>query len=670
MFRPPLPPPELRELAINTIRMLAIDAVEKADSGHPGFPMGAAPYAFTLWYRYLRFNPQDPAWPNRDRFILSAGHGSMLLYALLHLNGFLPLEEIRQFRQFGSKTPGHPEQQLTPGVETTTGPLGQGFANGVGMAIAAKMAAARYNTAEHKIIDHYIYGIVSDGDLMEGVSAEAASLAGHLQLGNLIYFYDDNHISIEGPTELTFTEDRAARFRAYNWHVIEIDGNDCEAAARAIEEAQAETSRPSLIIARTVIGYGAPHKANTAEVHGAPLGKEEVKATKENLGWPQEPLFYVPDEVRQLFAERVAQLQQDYADWQREYAAWAAAEPKLAAQYEAAKRKELPHDLEEQLLAALPKPNATRRLSGVVMQRIAELVPYLVGGAADLAPSTSTWLEASPQFAPGSWEGRNLRFGVREHAMGAIANGIALYGGFIPFTATFLVFADYMRPPIRLANLMKQQVIHIFTHDSIFLGEDGPTHQPVEQLASLRLIPGMTVIRPADGPEVAAAWAYALRHREGPTALILTRQSVPAIERETPLSFEAFNRGAYIVSQTPDREPDVVIVATGSELQLGVAAKSALEGEGYAVRLVSMPSRELFERQDARFQQMLIPDQARKVVIEAAVRFGWADIVGRDALMITQDDFGHSAPYKVLAEKLGFTGEQVARRVLSWLRGI
>jgi transketolase len=663
--------PELTRLAVNTIKMLAVDAVEKANSGHPGLPMGAADYAFTLWCRYLRFNPQDPTWPNRDRFILSAGHGSMLLYALLHLSGYdLPLEELQRFRQFGSRTPGHPEYGMTPGVETTTGPLGQGFANGVGMAIAAKMAAERYNTAEHKIVDHCIYGIVSDGDLMEGVTAEAASLAGHLGLGNIIYFYDDNRISIEGSTELAFTEDRAKRFEAYNWQVIYIDGHDCDSAACAIEKAQADTERPSLIIARTHIGQGSPNKVDSPSVHGEALGAEEVAATKANLGWPQEPPFLVPPEVRQVFAERLAELKGVYAAWQEEFAAWAKANPALAAEREAALNKTLPDDLEEQLLQALSgKPNATRRLSGEVIQKIADIVPTFVGGSADLAPSTSTLMKKYGDIGRNAFGGRNFHFGVREHAMGSIINGIALYGGFIPFGATFLVFADYMRPPIRLANIMGVQVVYVFTHDSIFVGEDGPTHEPVEHIASLRLIPGMIVMRPADGPEVAASWAYALRHQDGPTALILTRQGLPDIQRDQPFSFEAFNRGAYLVSETPGKAPDVVLVGTGSELQYAFAAKAALEQAGYAARIVSMPCRELFMQQDAAFRQALIPAEAKKVVLEAATAFGWGDVVGCDALFITQDTYGHSAPYKVLMQELGFNNEAIANRVLAWVQG-
>jgi transketolase len=658
--------PELTELAVNTIKMLAVDAVEKAKSGHPGMPMGAAHYAFVLWARYLRHNSKDPNWPNRDRFVLSAGHGSMLLYALLHLSGYdLPMEELQRFRQLGSRTPGHPEYGLTPGVETTTGPLGQGIGNAVGMAIAARMAGARYNTAAHTIVDHYVYGIVGDGDLMEGVASEAASLAGHLGLGNLIFFYDDNRISIEGSADLTFTEDRGKRFEAYGWQVLHIDGHDPEAVAQAIEEGQRETERPTLIVARTHIGQGSPNKVDTAGAHGEPLGPDEVAATRQSLGWTYEP-FTVPEEVHALFARRAAELEAEYEAWQETLRAWTAANPALAAERERA----LTEDLEEQLLASLPdKPNATRRLSGEALQRVTEIAPYVVGGSADLSPSTSTVIKGSGDIAPGSFAGRNFHFGVREHGMGAILNGMALYGGFIPYGATFLSFADYMRPPIRLACLMGAQVIYIFTHDSIFLGEDGPTHQPVEQIASLRLIPGMTVIRPADGPEVAAAWALALRHQNGPTALVLTRQGVPAIARDRPFDIEGFMRGGYIVCETAGNSPDVVIVATGSELQLAVGAKAALERAGYAVRVVSLVCRARFLKQLPAYRAEMIPSSARKVVIEAGVRFGWDEVVGRNALFITQDTYGASAPYQVLAEAFGFTPEKVAGRMLSWLKG-
>jgi transketolase len=666
--------PALTTLAVNTIKMLAVDAVEKAQSGHPGLPMGAADYAFVLWSRYLRFNPDDPAWPNRDRFILSAGHGSMLLYALLHLAQYdLPMDELKRFRQWESKTPGHPEYGLTPGVETTTGPLGQGFGNGVGMAIAARLAAARYNTAQHKIVDHYVYGIVSDGDLMEGVASEAASLAGHLGLGNLIYFYDDNRISIEGSTNLAFTEDRGKRFEAYNWQVLYIDGHDTEAAARAIEEAQAATERPTLIVARTHIAKGSPNKVDTAGAHGEPLGADEVAATRKALGWPEET-FYVPPEVRELFARRVRQLKKLYVGWQAQLAVWAAAHPELAIQRQAALSKTLPADLEEQLLAALPaKTNATRRLSGEIIQKIAQLIPGFVGGSADLAPSTSTLIKGAADVGHGAFAGqgaamaRNFHFGVREHGMGAVLNGLALYGGFIPFGATFLVFSDYMRPSIRVANIMGAQVIYVFTHDSIFVGEDGPTHEPVEHIAALRCIPGMVEMRPADGPEVAAAWAYALRRTSGPTALILTRQSVPDIARAQPFKAKDIHRGAYTVSETPGKAPDVLLIGTGSELQFAVAARAALEAAGHAVRVVSMPSRTVFMQQDESYRRSLIPAHARKVVIEAGVAFGWGDVVGADALFITQDTYGHSAPAKVLAEKLGFTNEQVSARIMAWL---
>lgn len=658
-----------RNLAANTIRMLAADAVEEANSGHPGMPMGAADYALALWLEHLRFNPHEPQWPNRDRFVLSAGHGSMLLYSLLHLFGYdLPLDEIKRFRQFESRTPGHPEYGMTPGVEMTTGPLGQGFASGVGMAIAAKMTAARFNTPEHPIFDTVIYGIVSDGDLMEGIASEAASLAGHLGLGNLIYLYDDNEISIEGSTNLAFTEDRAKRFEAYGWQVLHIDGHDYEQASRALAEAQADTERPTLIAAKTHIGYGSPGKQGRASAHGEALGAKELEATKEALGWPQAPRFVIPDEVAQLCAARVQALQAGYAAWQVRYLAWRAAHPDLAAEYDRYMTKALPDDLEQRLMDALPaKPNATRRLSGDLLQCIAEFVPNLVGGSADLAPSTSTYMPKYAAIARGSFEGRNFHFGVREHGMAGILNGMAVYGGFIPYGATFLVFADYMRPSIRVANIMGVQVIYVLTHDSIFVGEDGPTHEPVEQIASLRLIPGMTVLRPADGPEVAAAWAYALRRKDGPTALVLTRQGVPAIERQHPFSFEEFNRGAYIVADTAGRAPEVVLVGTGSELQFAVAAAQTLAERGCAVRVVSMPSQEQFLRQDAAYRENLIPAGARVAVIEAGVRYGWAEVAGKDALFITQDTYGHSAPYQVLMKELGWNIETITARLLDWL---
>jgi len=662
--------PELAKLGANTIRMLAVDGVEKARSGHPGLPMGAADYAFVLWSRYLRFNPEDPQWPNRDRFILSAGHGSMLLYALLHLSGFdLPLEELKSFRQWGSMTPGHPEYGCAPGVETTTGPLGQGFVNGVGMAIAAQMMAARFNTDEFSVIEHYVYAIVSDGDLMEGVSAEAASLAGHLKLGNLIYIYDDNHITIDGDTNLTFSEDVAGRFNAYGWYVQEIDGHDHAAIAHAIEKAQAETSRPSLIIARTHIAYGSPNKQDTAAAHGAPLGPEEVIATKKKLGWPLEPTFYVPDEIRYLFAARVADLKKEYHQWQKDFAAWGEAHPKLSKAWEGQIDDPVPANIATQLLEAVPEEAAaSRKVNGWVIQKAAELVPSLVGGSADLAPSNHTMIKSSTAVVADDFRGRNFHFGIREHAMGAIANGMALYGGLIPFVGTFLIFSDYMRPPIRLAAMMHQQVIYVFTHDSFFVGEDGPTHQPVEQLSALRAIPGLTVLRPADALETVMAWAWALRHSEGPTALILTRQSLPILNREDGFDPTLVWRGGYVVSDPKAKDPDLIIIATGSEVGLAMDAKDILASQGYSARVVSMPSIELFQAQSASYRDEVLPLSCHKIVaIEAGRTRCWGTLTGRDGLCIGMDRFGGSAPQKVLAEEFGFTPTQVADRIMSWL---
>jgi len=662
--------PELAKLGANTIRMLAVDGVEKARSGHPGLPMGAADYAFVLWSRYLRFNPEDPQWPNRDRFILSAGHGSMLLYALLHLSGYdMPLKELKSFRQWGSMTPGHPEYGCAPGVETTTGPLGQGFVNGVGMAIAAQMMATRFNTDEFSVIEHHVYAIVSDGDLMEGVSAEAASLAGHLKLGNLIYIYDDNHITIDGDTNLTFSEDVAGRFEAYGWYVQEIDGHDHEAIANAIEKAQVETSRPSLIIARTHIAHGSPNKQDTAAAHGAPLGPEEVIATKKKLGWPLEPTFFVPDEVRDLFADRVADLKKEYQQWQRDFAAWGRAHPKLSKAWETYIGDRVPEDIAKQLLDAVSEEaTATRRVSGQVIQKAAELVPSLCGGSADLAPSNHTMIKSSTAVAPGDFRGRNFHFGIREHAMGAIANGMALYGGLIPYVGTFLIFSDYMRPPIRLAAMMHQQVIYVFTHDSFFVGEDGPTHQPVEQVSALRAIPGLTVLRPADALETVMAWAWALKYSEGPTALILTRQSLPILNREDGFDPTLVWRGGYVVSDAKTEDPDLVIIATGSEVGLAMDAKDILASHGYSARVVSMPSVELFQAQSASYRDEILPPNCHKIVaIEAGRTQCWGALIGRHGLCIGMDRFGDSAPQKVLAEEFGFTPTQVADRIMSWL---
>jgi len=661
--------PELAELAVNTIRMLAVDGVEKARSGHPGLPMGAADYAFVLWSRFLRHNPKDPAWPNRDRFVLSAGHGSMLLYALLHLSGFgLSLEELKSFRQWGSKTPGHPEYGCTPGVETTTGPLGQGFATGVGMALASQMMAARFNTEDFPVIDHYVYGIVSDGDLMEGVASEAASLAGHLGLGNLIYIYDDNHITIGGDTALSYSEDVAGRFGAYGWHTQKIDGHDHEAIAEAITEAQKEVSRPSLIIARTHIAYGSPNKQDTSAAHGAPLGPEEVAATKRNLNWPQEPEFFVPDEVRALFAKRAEELEGLYDRWQAGFEAWGKSHPDMGRLWETYAGKVVPDDIGELLVAAAGEDaSATRRISGRVIQKATELIPELCGGSADLAPSNHTIIKSSSDVTRGDFSGRNLRFGIREHAMGSMANGMALYGGLIPYVATFLVFSDYMRPAIRLAAMMHQQVIYVFTHDSFMVGEDGPTHQPVEHVAALRIIPGLTVFRPADGVETAMAWSWALKHSDGPTALILTRQSLPALTREQGFDPAEVGRGGYVVSDSAGT-PDLVIIGTGSEVSLAVEAKRILEERGHAARVVSMPSVGLFMGQPESYRDRILPPECDKVVvIEAGRSFGWGALAGKHGLVLGLDRFGASAPAKTLAEKFGFTPDQVVDRIASWL---
>ncbi len=662
---------ELGRLAANTLRFLAADGVQKANSGHPGMPMGAADMALVLWTHFLRFNPRKPDWPNRDRFVLSAGHGSMLLYSLLYLSGFdVTMEDLQAFRQWGSRTPGHPEVGCLPGVETTTGPLGQGFANGVGMALAAKMTAAKFNTAEYSVLGtHRVFAIVSDGDLMEGVSHEAASLAGHLKLGNIIYLYDDNHITIEGDTALTYSDDVARRFEAYGWHTLRVDGHDQEAVADAIEAGIAETERPTLILARTHIGYGSPHKQDTAGVHGSPLGEEELRETKRNLGWPEDKMFYVPEEVREVFRAVVSDLQKDYQEWEKQFHAWQEKYPERAAQYRREMARELPENLEELLLAVKQDaPKATRALSGEVMQVIARQVGNFVGGSADLAPSNNTYLKEYDAIAPGKFAGRNFHFGIREHGMGSILNGLALYGGFIPYGGTFLVFADYMRPAIRLAALMEQQVIYVLTHDSIFLGEDGPTHQPVEQLASLRAIPNLTVIRPADGLEVALAWAYALRRKEGPTALILTRQKVEPLPRPEKFDAGLILKGGYIISA--EKNPgklDLVLVASGSEVALAMESQAKLQQTGWTVRVVSLPSLEIFRRQPEEYRRKVLGgENVPLVVLEAGVSQGWFEALQRPFRMIGLERFGASAPYRVLAEKFGFTPEAVVEKINQW----
>jgi transketolase len=663
---------ERDQLCINTIRTLAMDAVQKANSGHPGMPMGAAPMAYVLWTRFLKHNPANPNWPDRDRFVLSAGHGSMLLYSLLHLTGYdLPLEELQDFRQWGSRTAGHPEYGLTSGVETTTGPLGQGFANGVGMALAERFLAQHFNRPNHTIVDHHTYAIVSDGDLMEGVASEAASLAGHLGLGKLIYLYDDNHISIEGTTDLTFTEDVERRFKAYGWHVRRVDdGNDTAAIAAAIEAARAATEQPSLIMVRTHIAYGSPGKQDTAEAHGAPLGEEEVRRTKENLGWPTEPPFYIPDEVLPHFREAVKPGQAWEAEWQARFEAYAVEYPQLADEWQTAMGGQLPAGWDTDLPAFVPAdgPLATRQASGQVLNAIAPRLPTLLGGSADLAPSNNTLLKEYGDIASGNFSGRNLHFGVREHAMGSIANGMALHGGLIPYTGTFLVFSDYMRPPIRLAAMMGLPVIFVFTHDSVWLGEDGPTHQPVEQLAALRAIPDLIVLRPADAAETVEAWRVALTHRDGPVALILTRQKLPVLNRTELADVGGVREGAYVLADAGDEQPNIILIATGSEVHLALEAHEQLTEQGIKARVVSMPSWELFDQQPPTYRDQVLPSTVTaRLAIEAGVRQGWHRYVGLTGEVIGLNRFGASAPYKTLMEKFGFTTENIVSRALARL---
>ena len=660
---------DLATLAINTLKMLAVDAVEAAQSGHPGSPMGQADVAYVLWTKFLRHWPADPGWPGRDRFVLSAGHGSMLLYGLLYLTGYdLPIDELKRFRQWGSKTPGHPEFGHTVGVETTTGPLGQGVGNAVGLAIASEMAAARYNTKQHAIVEGRVFGICSDGDLMEGVASEAASLAGHLGLGNLTLIYDDNHITIEGDTALAFSEDVAARFAAYGWHVQRIDGHDLMAIEAALAASIAETGRPSLILARTHIANGAPHAHDTAEAHGAPLGAEEVRATKEALGWPLAPTFFVPEEARAHWQASAERHRADYEAWQKRFAAWRAASPELARAWDDAYARRVPEDLEARLLAAVgDAADATRALGSRVLQEAAKLVPYLVGGSADLDPSTKTSIKGAGSIARGSFGGRVFHFGIREHAMGALLNGLSLDGRFAPMGSTFLIFSDYMRPPIRLACLMGIQAIYVFTHDSIFLGEDGPTHQPVEQLWALRWIPHLEVWRPADGPETAIAWAAALRRAKAPTALALSRQKLPALPRPSGVDAAAIAKGGYVLVRAPDGA--LTLVATGSEVGLAVEAARRLGVAGRPARVVSMPCVERFLVQDERWRDSVLHPGAPVVTIEAGRTTPWSAVTGeRRALHLGIDRFGASAPAADLAKHLGFTPESVVERITEWLR--
>ena len=672
-------------LCIDTIRTLSMDAVQKANSGHPGAPMGLAPAAYVLWTRFLSHNPRNPSWPDRDRFVLSAGHASMLLYSMLHLTGYdLPLEQIKQFRQWGSRTPGHPERKLTPGVETTTGPLGQGFGNGVGLAMAEAYLAARYNRPGFEVVNHFTYGIVSDGDLMEGVAAEAASLAGHLKLAKLIYLYDNNHISLAASTDLTFTENCAMRFEAYGWHTQTVDdGNDIEAIDQALGAARGETTQPSLIILRTHIGYGSPGKQDTFEAHGSPLGEEEVKLTKKNLGWPAEQPFFIPDPALAHFREAIGKGERAEAEWNERFSSYAREFSDMARELEDALRGVVPMGWE----AAIPefppdaKGLATRAASGKVLNAIAPKLPTLIGGSADLNPSTFTVLQKlgdfqSPQrectdsqgSAGGGWGygGRNLHFGVREHGMGAALNGMAAHGGIIPFGSTFLIFSDYLRPSIRLAALMELGVIYVFTHDSIGVGEDGPTHQPVEQLAALRAIPRLVVIRPCDANETAVAWRFAIESRDGPVALALTRQNLPTLDRTQFAAAGGLRQGAYVLADAPDGRPDIILIGTGSEVALVIAAREKLAQLNIQARVVSMPSWELFDAQSQKYRDSVLPRPVRsRLAVEAALPQGWHRYVGDGGDVIGVERFGASAPGNVVIERLGFTVEHVVERALA-----
>lgn len=654
---------DLQNLAINTIRFLSADAVQKAKSGHPGLPMGAAALAFALWTRHLRFNPKNPKWPDRDRFLLSGGHGSMLLYSLLFLTGYdLPMEELKNFRQYGSKTPGHPESFITPGVEVTTGPLGQGFANGVGLAIAEAHLAAEFNRPGHEIVNHYTYSIVTDGDLMEGVSSEAASLAGHLRLGKLIYIYDDNQVTIDGSTDLAFTEDPAARFTAYQWHVQNVpDGNDVDAVDEAIQNAKADP-RPSIIICRTRIGYGLPNKEGTADAHGEPPGDEELDAAKRRLDWPVKPRFYIPDDVLDFFRTSVQRGEENESAWRRAHEAYREAHPELAREFDRRMAFELPDnwDADVPVFPADEKGMATRVSSGKVINALAQRMPELIGGSADLTPSTKTYIDGSPSFQAENLEGRNLHYGVREHGMGSAINGMALHGGLIPFGATFLVFSDYMRPAIRLSALSHIPAIWVFTHDSVGLGEDGPTHQPVEHYAALRAIPNLIVIRPADANEVAEAWKSAVTTKGGPTALLLTRQNVPTLDRQSFTSAEGLQQGAYVLADLGDGQPELILMASGSEVGLIVKAGERLAADGIRVRLVSFPSWELFKAQDEEYRNSVLPHTIPvRLAVEAGVAQGWELWVGEKGRVLSLEHFGVSAPGTTALDKLGFNVDNV-----------
>ncbi len=661
---------DVRQLTINTIRFLAVDMVEEAQSGHPGAPMGQAAMAYLLWSKHLRHNPANPGWANRDRFVLSCGHASALIYSLLHLSGYdLSLEELRAFRQWGSKTPGHPEYRHTAGVETTTGPLGQGISNAVGMAIAERLLASTFNRDDFSVIDHRVWAIASDGDLMEGVASEACSMAGHLRLGTLNVLYDDNRISIDGPTDLSFSENVGQRFEAYGWHVQTVDdGNDLEALDAAMEIAKSETRRPSMIVVRTHIGYGSPNKQDSSAAHGSPLGADEVTATKRALDWPLEPRFHVPDEAREAFADCRESGARAEAAWLEQMTGYATSHPEAAAEFERRSKGELRAGWEQSLPDFAPDsgPMATRSASGKVLNAICAAVPELAGGSADLTGSTNTWLDGEEVFSA-TGAGRNFYFGVREHAMGAAMNGMALSGMLRPYGATFLIFSDYMRPSIRLAALMGLPVIYVFTHDSIFLGEDGPTHQPISQLLSLRSIPGLTVLRPADANETAQAWRAALENRKGPTALSLTRQKLPVLAETAEHGPAGVGRGAYVLSE-PTGDLQMILIATGSEVALALGAQTELAERGVAARVVSMPSWELFDAQDASYRESVLPSAIdRRLAIEAATPLGWERYVGPRGAIHGIDGFGASAPLKALEENYGYTVPRVVEKALALL---
>ena len=678
----------LDQKCINTIRFLAADGIQKANSGHPGVCLGAAPMAYVLWEKFLKHNPQNPVWPDRDRFVLSAGHGSMLLYSLLHLFGYnLSLEDLRNFRQWESKTPGHPENHLTPGVEATTGPLGQGISHAVGMALAEAHLAARYNRPGGDVVDHFTYTIAGDGDLMEGVASEACSLAGHLGLGKLIVLYDDNRISLAGTTSLSFTEDVEKRFESYGWQVLTVeDGNDPAAIEEAIRSARGEKGKPSLIKVRTVIGYGAPHKQNTFGAHGSPLGEEELRAAKENLGWPPDEDFFIPEDVLEHLRRAIEKGAEEEATWRKMMESYAAENPEPAAEFTRIFKEELPPGWDKDLPdfsgeETLP----TRKASGAVLQVLSKNVPELMGGSADLNPSTLTALKGYGDFqreekppegiqgeVGGGWgyAGRNIHFGVREHAMGSISLGMALHGGLIPYTATFLVFADYMRPPIRLSALSGKRVVFVFTHDSILLGEDGPTHQPVEQLMNLRAVPNLTVIRPADAAETAEAWRAALLKKTGPTVLVFTRQKVPVIDRERCAPADGLQRGGYILWQSSEEEPELILIATGSEVAPALAAAENLAAEKIKVRVVSLPSWEIFDRQPEDYRESVLPSAVTaRLSVEAGIKLGWEHYVGLSGDIIGMESYGASAPAEILREEFGFTPENIIRRARRLLAG-